>query len=273
MLLRRCALSWILVCGLAGPSAAGPITHSANFSGAGYETPAMTLVTGSGDGANWISDIGIGAPYGENDRLRLTGNGGGQRGNAWHNAGTVFANHDWSFSFTMQITYPSGGGADGMAFHLHEAGTSADTFIEGQGLGDNHLSVVFDSWNNADHCGVDWGMAVYNNGSSTGTCVDLSTIGSPDPWAYNVEMTHTDASNYLTVKVTETNSGNFTYNIYVVDLSELDEATFGWSAQTGGATENHDIVSFNGTFVPEPGTALLLGFGLIGLGANRRRRH
>ena len=150
MLLQRCALSLVLVFGLAGSASAGSINVSADFSGVDYETAAMSLVTGSGSGAYWISDTGINPPFGQNDRLRITGNGGGQRGNAWYNPTTVFANHDWDFSFTMQITYPSGGGADGMAFHLQEVGTSADTFIEGQGLGANYLSVVLDTWNNGE---------------------------------------------------------------------------------------------------------------------------
>ena len=131
-----------------------------------------------------------------------------------------------------------------MAFHIHEAGTGADTFIQGQGLGANYLSVVFDTYNNADHCSVDWGMAVYNNGSPVGSCLDLRASGPPDPWAYDVEMTHDDASDFLTVKVTQTAiRGRGLYQqTYAVDLSALDEATFGWSGQTGGDGENHDVV-------------------------------
>jgi len=87
-------------------------------------------------------------------------------------------------------------------------------------------------------------------------------------------MTHDATSGTLGVSVTETNSGLSTGVLnYAVDLSALDAATFGWSAQTGGFGENHDVVDFNASFaVPEPGTGCLVGLGLAGLAGRRRRK-
>ena len=266
-------LAALAVASHAGQSLAVPLNLSANFSGADYSTADMSLVNGGGDGAFWVTDGGISPPYGQNQRLRVSSNSAGQRGNAWYNPTTVVASGDWQFDFTMQITYPSGSGADGMAFHMQEIGTGADTFIQGQGLGADYLSVTFDTYNNFDSCSVDFGLAIFNSGSQVGSCVDLSGIGSPDPWAYSVSMTHNESTGNLGVTVTETNSGLSTGALnYTVDLSALDAATFGWSAQTGGDGENHDVVDFGATFaIPEPGTALLLGLGLAGLGGWRRR--
>jgi len=266
-------LAALVLAGHAGQGLAVPLNLSADFSGADYLSPDMSLVNGAGSGAFWISDPGISPPFGQNQRLRLSSNAGGQLGNAWYDPTTVVASGDWQFHFTMQITYPTGAGADGMAFHMQEIGTGASTNIQGTLLGADYLSVTFDTYNNFDACSVDFGLAIFNSGSQVGSCVDLSSIGTPDPWAYAVSMSHDSSTGALTVTVTETNSGLSTGALnYAVDLSALDTATFGWSAQTGGFGENHDVVDFDATFaIPEPGTALLFGLGLAGLGGLRRR--
>jgi hypothetical protein len=268
----NCAFAWALL-SFTQPAAALPLNVSANFSGADYGTADMSLVNGGGSGAFWVTDPGISPPFGLNERLRVSSNSSGQRGNAWYNPTTVVAAGDWTFDFTMQITYPTGSGADGMAFHMQEIGVGADTFIQGQGLGADFLSVTFDTYNNFDSCSVDFGLAVFNNGSQVGSCVDLSGVGSPDPYAYSVGLAHNEATGNLSVTVTNTNSGATTGALnYTVDLSALDTATFGWSAQTGGDGENHDVVNFDATFaIPEPSTALLLGLGLAGLAVRRQR--
>ena len=131
-------------------NASWAVTVFGDFSGPDYNSPGVTLVNGEGSGAYFVSDLGINPPYGPNQRLRITGNttSGAQRGNAWLNQDTYRADGAWDFNFTMQITYPVGGGADGMGFHMHEAGLSADTWIRGEGLGSTFLSIGFDTWNN-----------------------------------------------------------------------------------------------------------------------------
>ena len=248
--------------GLAGTATASPINVGLDFTGADWGT---SEITGVGQ-ASWANDGGVAPP----NRLRLTNNSGAQRGNAWYNAATVEANAAWNAEFTFQITYEHSGGADGLAFHLHEIGIGADTWIEGQGLGPNFLSVVIDTWNNGGEC--DFGLKIFNDGAGVGNCHNLSGLGSVADDVYQVVMAY-DGNGALTVDVINTATSNSTGALgFAADLSTLNNATFGWSAHTGGAGENHDIRTMSGTFVPEPGTALLVGLGLAGLSLGRRAR-
>ena len=71
-----------------------------------------------------------------------------------------------------------------------------------------------------------------------------------------------DGTTALTVNVTNLQTTTSTGNLsYTVDLTTLDQATLGWSGQNGGAGENHDVLNFSGTFVPEPSTGALLALG------------
>jgi hypothetical protein len=244
-------------------------------------SPAAALAVYGYDftGADWFSPdwVGVGSAHWANDgalvpptRLRLTSAAGGQLGNAWINTGTVDAGQAWSAEFTWQITFEGGGGADGFGFHLHEAGTGANTFFNGAGLGASFLSIAVDTWDNGGE--GSYHLEVYNNGPQVGGNIDLNPLGGVADDVYQMLMTYDGAGN-LAVNVINTANLNQTGILnYAVNLAALDTAIFGWSGQTGGAVENHDIRTFSGTFVPEPGTGLLVGMGLAGLAWRRRRR-
>jgi hypothetical protein len=63
-----------------------------------------------------------------------------------------------------------------------------------------------------------------------------------------------------------------------VDLGQLlnlengRNAYIGFTSSTGGAWENHDILRWSYSEVPETGTMLLAGVGLIGLSLLKRQR-
>lgn len=252
-----------LGCGLlltAGPAEAISLLY--DFTGPDHTSPDFSPLVGD---AFWVNDAGLSPPL----RLRLTDNGGGRQGSAWYNASTIAPEQAWNAEFTFQNTFGAFGGADGVGFHLHENGTAINTNFEGGSLTGPSLSVAIDTFDNGGESGFQ--LEIHNNGSQVGT-FDLNGLGTTEPDVYQVVMSFDGAGN-LTVNVINTANLNQTGNQnYSVNLAGLDNATFGWSANTGGSTENHDIRTFSGTFVPEPTTAVLLGLGLAGLAYSGRRR-
>ena len=252
-------------CGVMVSSTALALSYTYDFTGADHNSSDFSLV----GNASWVSDGGL-SPA---NRLRLTSNGGGQVGNAWLNTENVDGGQAWSADFTWQITFGTGGGADGLGFHLHEGGTGANTFFNGAGLSNPRFTVGIDTYDNAE--GSAFHVEVHLDGTQI-YADNLSVItGMGDSFddVYQVLMAYDGATNFA-LNVINTNGGaNTGVANFTADLSGLDSATLGFSANTGGAAENHDIRTFNGTFaLPEPSTGLLLGAGLALLGLRRRRR-
>lgn len=227
------------------------------------------------------------------DVLRLT-NSTSQSGNAF-STNTVALNNDASFStaFVFNISNPvgisdnDGQGADGIVFVVQTQSNN----IGGSGVGigyagiSNSVGIEFDTWNNG---GIDG-----NNGNHVGINLNGNINSSPRgnvatrmnngaDWYGWVD--YNGLTDLLEVRIAQNNiRPGAAFLSHTVDLATTlgsPNAFVGFTSGTGAAGGFHDIVSwqFNSDFnpinqigVPAPGALLLIGFGLIGLGAVRRK--
>lgn len=248
---RRCSFRCVSLLALAtlfAGAASGQTSFSYNFDDyANGSTPPNMQLVGN---AVITDDLGGGFT---DQRLRLTFSGAGQQGAGWRN---TLSNVSQSFNttFTFQISFLGGGGADGFSFNVQNLGSGINTGEEGPGAGS--LTVKFDTWNNGGSEPSDNFIRVLYAGNTAAT-VDLNTLGidlsSGATHSAQIVYAPGDLDVFVNGTPVLTNA-----NVHVfgaaptsanANVSGTGSAYVGFGGRTGGATENHDIKtwSFSGT--------------------------
>ena len=266
-----------------------PSAFATSFTFADFSSPS---------GLNLVGDAALSA-----NRLRLTSALENQVGAAWLNQ-RVNVQGGFVTTFQFQITDRGGytpdwepgvvnDGADGFTFTIQNASPTA-MGLYASGIGyygiPNSLTVEFDTWNNKpSYCEPNGNhIAVQSLGLSASQpehCADAGgafpnpTLGIAIPskdmsngTVYDVMITYLPGA--LSVYFDNLSTPLLTVNVNLGNLLNLQNSTdayIGFTSSTGGAWENHDIVNWSYSDVPEPGTMFLAGGALIALAMLRRR--
>ncbi len=270
--------------------AAMPGLTAANYTFNDFSNPTGITLTG---------DAALSA-----NRLRLTGAQENQLGAAWLN-NRVNVQGGFVTTFQFQMTDRGGhtpdwepgvvnDGADGFTFTIQNAGQSA-LGLYASGIGyygiPNSLAIEFDTWNNkpsycepnGNHIAVQTLGAAENHPehcADSGGAFANPTLGIVTPskdmsngTVYDVMITYLPGA--LSVYFDNMSAPLLTVNVnlgQVLNLENGTDAFIGFTSSTGGAFENHDIIRWRYSDVPEPGTMTLAGIVLIGLALARRQR-
>lgn len=233
-----------------------------------FDDRAGVMVVGSGVLINDYANI-PGDP--DADRVRLTGNVNGQSGAAWYYE-PIDLTEGFQTTFDMEITSSIFiNGADDLVFVVQNT-ADGNTFVGGQvpdpGTEGASLAVVFDTYQNAGDLGwssvkvlvngalvqqvglaefgAQLGLTFYDDDGAFDD-VWFYTRGYGNPEGYVTDITYVPGS--LSVSIGGvTIIDNLDVDLGPTGSSVLDEegkAFVGFTAHTGGLSENHDIVSWS----------------------------
>jgi hypothetical protein len=221
------------------------------------------------------------------DVLRVTTANYSLAGSAWFNTQRPVAN-GFSTTFQFRITQLGGitdddgkTGADGLAFVIqNQSGTALGGAAASMGYQDisNSVAIEFDTFRNSsigdpngNHISVQTHGTLANSAwhsQSLGCVTDL-----PDMSDGNV---HTASILYQpgTITISLDNATVLSVPLNLSSKLNLNngQAWVGFTGATWAAYENHDVLNWSMTSVPEPSTLVLLGIGGGLLSCVRRRR-
>ncbi len=202
---------------------------------------------------------------GQSSVIRLT-DSGSQNGSAFLTSPISLSN-DASFStfFKFQITDPGGWtdtdgqGADGIVFVIQTLANNVGS--GGAGIGyegiPNSLGIEFDTWNNG---GIDGdngnhvGINLKGNINSEKRLNVLPRLNDGKIWYSWVD--YNGATDLLEVRLSQTNdrpdAALLSYNVDLPSVLRKTDAFIGFTSGTGGASGDHDILSwqFNDVYNP-----------------------